>query len=772
MSIDGAQNNVEKATSFAFDSIQDGIKNNNLTDAVSGVDQELAGSQLNGQEKLAVSQALGSRLQQAGLLPRVLVDYSSQSFESLSNGDRYIQSVDLDGVLQAGIESSAPVKGLIARQLRTNMGSIALSHEDASSFHDDRPSDSEEIGKGISRKDLSEWGEGKTKGYVHGEMSAKLMKNFGNAQAWRNLAGSDNLLSGSELDDAKVDTVRFNAEQRNTLAYIDDNFGGIRASSKGDSNFKVSLSDVVDWSAKHGVASDTAEAPTKHQVEANLEANVDERNKVGSNARLGLQVIEAGIKDGTLTENIRQFDSHLVNSDLSTGEVTAIRNQIGRDLNGSQMLKRTMGQFVVENFDQLKGDNSYIHPTELDAFLQSEEVKRHPIEGMIMANLRHNSDTIAMAHDDVRHDDSDSAEKSRGISLDDAIAMRDEDVETRQHVDMSKNMLSFFGSTERFTEIARGDDGISKDDLDTAKRDSFKYSADERSTLTYMRENYGSIKSASSGDGSKISLSDIVNHAGKYGITGETLAMEQANRSEARPLNGRVEAHGETHRHDAENGGPVFRREGEPRPRQPERQPERQERAPERHTERPRRMDVGDASEATKVTIGKNQRIWNMALEKYGTPAIEAIFEANGMQPSVVERNGQTVILDPAYKAGDEIVLPAAQDLPELTERYRAKADHLRDQLSGRAGEANEPTSVQLMYGDTLSALALQKYGRHVPIEALYEANNLPPRFEKDQQGRVVVKEPIYFAGRSYCLPPIQDIDRLARSYVQKHFRR
>ncbi|HMP52957.1 MAG TPA: LysM peptidoglycan-binding domain-containing protein, partial [Candidatus Melainabacteria bacterium] len=75
-------------------------------------------------------------------------------------------------------------------------------------------------------------------------------------------------------------------------------------------------------------------------------------------------------------------------------------------------------------------------------------------------------------------------------------------------------------------------------------------------------------------------------------------------------------------------------------------------------------------------------------------------------------------------------------------------------------------------YGDTLSSLAIKKYGHAVPIEALYAANNLPPRFEQDANGCVIAREPIYYAGRKYVLPPADQIQALARAYEQKYFRR
>lgn len=778
MSIDGAhaQNSVENAANHAFDTIKEGIRNNNLADVVNGLDRDISGSNLSGQEKLEVSKSLGSKLQESGLLPRVLVDYSSKSFGTMSNGDNYIHSNDLDGALQAGIESNLPVRGLITRGLRSNMSSIALSHEDASSFRDERPSDSEEIGKGISKKDLSEWGQDKNKGSFHTEMSAKMMRFFGNSSTWSSLAGSDNLLSGDELDKARVDTVRYNSEQRNALNYMDKNFGGIRASASGDSNFKMSLSDVVNWSGKHGVSADIAESPVRHEVEA----RISPADKVGGNVDLGLRSIRAGLQDGDLTGNLRQFDDHLVKSGLSPQEINEIRTGVSRGLSSDSLLRRTMGQYALENFDTLKGDNRYINQSDLDSFLQSDRAKDHPVESMLMANLRHNSDTIAMAHQDNHFNndyDADDREKRLGISKDDALAMLNEDVSDKQKIDMSRNMMKFFSSTEDFNKLSQGDGQISKDDLDQAKTDTFRFSPEERSTASFMRENYGSIKASAEGDGGKITLSDIINYSGKHGITRETMEMEASRDHQRRqPMNGHVEQREQyipPRRDDVvvRNDQPVIHRDAEAAPQRREQsiqhaQQVQHERPLERHS------NLGDAGDATKVTLQNGDRLWNMAIQKYGTPAIEAIFEANGMQPSVVNENGKPTILDPSYGAGKEIILPSAQDIPRLTEQYRARAEQLREQNASRAGEANEATEVRLMYGDTLSSLAMKKYGHAVPIEALYAANNLPPRFEQDANGCVIAREPIYYAGRKYVLPPADQIQALARAYEQKYFRR
>lgn len=778
MSIDGAhaQNNVENAANHAFDSIKEGIRNNNLADVVNGLDRDMSGSTLSGQEKLDISKSLGSKLQESGLLPRVLVDYSSKSFSTMSNGDNYIHSNDLDGALQAGIESNLPVRGLITRGLRSNLSSIALSHEDANSFRDDRPSDSEEIGKGISKKDLSEWGQEKNKGSFHTEMSAKMMRFFGNTATWKSLAGEDNLLSSSELDQARGDTVRYNSEQRNALNYMDKNFGGIRASSSGDSNFKMSLSDVVNWSDKHGVSADIAESPVRHEVEA----RISPADKVGGNVDLGLRSIKAGLQDGNLTANLRQFDEHLMKSGLSPQEVNEIRTGVSRGLSSDSLLRRTMGQYAVENFDTLKGDNRYINNSDLDAFLQSDRSKDHPVESMLMATLRHNSETIAMAHQDDHfnnHDSfDDSREKRLGISKDDALAMLNEDVSDKQNIDMSRNMMKFFSSTEGFNKLSQGDGQISKDDLDQAKTDTFRFSPEERSTASFMRENYGSIKAASQGDGGKITLSDIINYSGKHGITRETMEMESARDHQRRqPMEGHVEQREQyipPRRDDVvvRNDQPVVRRDADAVPQRREQHVQHVQH--ERPIERQSNHNLGDAGDATKVTLQKGDRLWNMAIQKYGSPAIEAIFEANGMQPSVVNENGKPTILDPSYGAGKEIILPSAQDIPRLTEQYRARAEQLREQHASRAGESNEATEVRLMYGDTLSDLAMKKYGHAVPIEALYAANNLPPRFEQDQNGCLIAREPIYYAGRKYVLPPADQIQALARAYEQKYFRR
>lgn len=759
MSIHDAYNNVDSATDSAFQTIKEGIVSENLVEAVQNLDQQLSGSQLSPQEKFQVSKGLGDKLQESGLLPRAVVDYASNNFQELSNDDRYIENLDLDGLLQSRIEYQQPVKGMIARQLRSNMSDITLAHTDSHSHHDDSRDDRQEIAKGISKKDLSKWGGGKSLDLAHETMSAKMISYFGNTSSWNEIAGTDMLLSSSELDVHKQDGTKFSADQMNTLSYMDKYFGGIKASNSGDSNFKMSLSDVVNWASKKGVNTDAVQAANLRQP---VEHTLDASDPIGTSAELGVKAITAGIANGNLSQNIRDFDRFLTGSGLNPDQVNQVQVRIRQDLSSQNLLKRTMGDFVSQNFDSLSGGDKYIKVNELDSIIRSEDAPEHPTESMILKNVRHNLGTIAMISDDVRHTDTDSAEINRGISLKDAQALSLDDIETRNNVEMSKGMLRQFGNPTDFERLANGDSKVSKDDLNEARFDNIKYTPDEISSINFMRDNFGSIKGANSGDGWKITLSDIVSFAGKNGVTGETLAMEDAAIAAKRARPEIIQPVKESVAKDkAPNVAPE---------RQAEVKIDAVEKAHQRRQIRDTR--VGDANEATIVKLNPGDRIWNLANSKYGTPAIEAIFEANGMSPQVVVQDGKPTLFDPSYKAGTEIVLPKAEDVPALTEQYRVKTEHLKAELAeARAGQANEETSVKLIYGDTLSALAMKKYGKAVPVEALYMANNLPPVVRRHENGCVTYHEPTYYAGKTYKLPPLQDVEALAARYRRRYFK-
>ncbi|MBS2004771.1 MAG: LysM peptidoglycan-binding domain-containing protein [Cyanobacteria bacterium SZAS LIN-5] len=88
------------------------------------------------------------------------------------------------------------------------------------------------------------------------------------------------------------------------------------------------------------------------------------------------------------------------------------------------------------------------------------------------------------------------------------------------------------------------------------------------------------------------------------------------------------------------------------------------------------------------------------------------------------------------------------------------------NELRKRVGEPHETTRVVLQKGDTFWRLAEIKYGGMHPIDAIYAVNDLLPRYE-DRDGRKVLVDPIYYAGREYILPAKHELAKLQTEFWQ-----
>lgn len=164
-----------------------------------------------------------------------------------------------------------------------------------------------------------------------------------------------------------------------------------------------------------------------------------------------------------------------------------------------------------------------------------------------------------------------------------------------------------------------------------------------------------------------------------------------------------------------------------------------------------------------RVTVRQGDTLWKLAEQKYGGKhPLEAIYEANGMHPKVNQANGKIEMTDPKYGPG-QYVLPDEKDIPALTRQYRQKVEEQGRSSQQRVGTGEEASQVKLIYGDTFERMGRAKYGKDVPAEAIYEANNLQPRVENG-----CVKEPIYYAGKTYTLPAEKDIPDLVRRYWER----
>jgi hypothetical protein len=181
-------------------------------------------------------------------------------------------------------------------------------------------------------------------------------------------------------------------------------------------------------------------------------------------------------------------------------------------------------------------------------------------------------------------------------------------------------------------------------------------------------------------------------------------------------------------------------------------------------------VDYGDAP-ASQVTLKDGQTFWELAAEKYnGKYPIEAIYAANNLVPKVCHKEGQIVLEDPTYYAGRTYTLPAAKDIPALIEKYHQQVEDLGGYSEARLGRPDQDTHVKLIYGDTFEKLARCKYGdgERVPVEAIYAANNLHPEVTTDADGKVHLKDPIYYAGKSYVLPREGRVPELVRQFYDQ----
>ncbi|MEZ4537797.1 MAG: hypothetical protein R3D26_22790 [Cyanobacteriota/Melainabacteria group bacterium] len=96
-----------------------------------------------------------------------------------------------------------------------------------------------------------------------------------------------------------------------------------------------------------------------------------------------------------------------------------------------------------------------------------------------------------------------------------------------------------------------------------------------------------------------------------------------------------------------------------------------------------------------------------MANQKYGSSGHRSHLRSQRhAASSVVNENGKPTILDPSYGAGKEIILPSAQDIPRLTEQYRAEPSSGENNTPLAPVNPTKPPKYAWMYGDTPPDLA------------------------------------------------------------------
>jgi len=74
---------------------------------------------------------------------------------------------------------------------------------------------------------------------------------------------------------------------------------------------------------------------------------------------------------------------------------------------------------------------------------------------------------------------------------------------------------------------------------------------------------------------------------------------------------------------------------------------------------------------------------------------------------------------------------------------------------------------VTVNWDQTLYAVACKKYGKNVPLEAIFEVNHLTPTVKDGPNGKEL-QEPVYPGGKTYWLPARQEVDLLCDRYKQR----
>ncbi|MBI4533263.1 MAG: LysM peptidoglycan-binding domain-containing protein [Candidatus Melainabacteria bacterium] len=83
---------------------------------------------------------------------------------------------------------------------------------------------------------------------------------------------------------------------------------------------------------------------------------------------------------------------------------------------------------------------------------------------------------------------------------------------------------------------------------------------------------------------------------------------------------------------------------------------------------------VGSANERTTVRLQDGDTLWDLAQEKYkGQPSLGAIYQANGLTPQVVTRNGRREFVAPICYTGKAYILPAQQEIPTLESLFKQR---------------------------------------------------------------------------------------------------
>ena len=186
---------------------------------------------------------------------------------------------------------------------------------------------------------------------------------------------------------------------------------------------------------------------------------------------------------------------------------------------------------------------------------------------------------------------------------------------------------------------------------------------------------------------------------------------------------------------------------------------------------------LGGKDERVEIVIERGETFWHLSETKYGgRHPIAAIFQANGLKPEVVYENGLRRLVDPVYFSGTAYVLPAWSEVEALEKQFYSLMDELHPPLE-RVNEnticIDENTDdkqrsfVTINWDQTLYAVARKKYGSDIPLEAIYEINQMTPTISNGPGGKAL-KEPIYPGGKTYWLPARKEVDALTDRYKER----
>jgi len=186
---------------------------------------------------------------------------------------------------------------------------------------------------------------------------------------------------------------------------------------------------------------------------------------------------------------------------------------------------------------------------------------------------------------------------------------------------------------------------------------------------------------------------------------------------------------------------------------------------------------LGTKDERVEIVLERGETFWHLSECKYeGRHPLAAIFQANDLKPTVVYENGLRRLVDPVYFAGSSYMLPAWSEVEALEKQFYELIDAQHPQLektdesceySAEITDERQRSFVTINWDQTLYAVAKQKYGADIPLEAIYEINQMTPTVTEGPAGKAL-HEPIYPGGKTYWLPARKEVSTLTDRYKQR----